>query len=98
MSCAEGTRAMIFSSQRTTKKVSSVKVNMFATREKEMGYSQLNWIQRLVSLDNPSPGFKHLIKFSREVCAKLPDSMLAITVHGARILRCRPTARMPEVC
>ena len=89
---------MIFSFQRTTKKISSAKVNMFATREKGMGFFQLDWIQRLVSSDNPSPDFRHLIRVGREVYAKLPDSMLAIGVRSARILRCRPTARMPGVC
>ena len=89
---------MIFSSQRTTKKISSAEVNMFATREKGKGYFQLHWIQRLVFSDNPPPGFKHLIRLGHEVYAKLPDSMRAIRVHSALILRCRPTARTPGVC
>ena len=66
--------------------------NMFATRAMGKAYFQLDWIQRLVFSDNPSPGFKHLIRVGREVYAKLPESMLVITVHSARTLRCRPTA------
>lgn len=71
---------------------------MFATRAKGIGYFQLDLIQHLVISDNPSPGFKHLIKIGREVYAKLPHSILVIRVHSVSIMRCRPTACMARLC